>query len=147
MADALKDAAGTAAVPLPERISLPLSFTTSDDPTASIAVFSGTARAKLADAEFAAEDTAATGSGSITAELAALKAAEKAEAEAVDIRTNRSGPRSGGRHGSLFANGVGIPRRVQYAGDPLFRSPAVRAGFSSRGGRWSWSRSRSSSSS
>jgi hypothetical protein len=90
MADALKDAAGTAAVPLPERISLPLSFTTSDDPTASIAVFSGTARAKLADAEFAAEDTAATGSSSITAELAALKAAEKAEAGS-EIRTDEAG--------------------------------------------------------
>lgn len=76
MAEALKTAAAEAQIDLPTRISLPLSFSTSDDPTDSVAVFSGTARQKLAGAEFAAQDTAATSQESLTEALAALKAAE-----------------------------------------------------------------------
>jgi hypothetical protein len=41
-----------------------------------VAVFSGTVRAKLVDVEFAAQDTAATTSDAIAADLAALKAQE-----------------------------------------------------------------------
>jgi len=76
MADALKTAAAEAHIELPARISLPLSFSTSEAPSDSVAVFSGTARAKLADVEFAAQDTAATSQQSITAARADLKAQE-----------------------------------------------------------------------
>ena len=57
MAQALHGAAEEAGVELPKRISLPLSFTTPDAPSESVAVFSGTAREKITDAEFAVDDT------------------------------------------------------------------------------------------
>ena len=57
MARALHKAAEEAGAELPARISLPLSFTTDEAPAESVAVFSGTARSKIADAEFADEDT------------------------------------------------------------------------------------------
>lgn len=76
MADALKTAAAEAHIDLPARISLPLSFSTSEAPSDSVAVFSGTARQKLANVEFAAQDTAVTSQPSVTAALAALKAQE-----------------------------------------------------------------------
>jgi serine/threonine-protein kinase len=60
MAQALREAAQRAEVDLPQRISLPLSFTTDDAPSESVAIFSGTAREKIKDAEFAENDTAAT---------------------------------------------------------------------------------------
>ena len=46
-------------------------------PAESVAVFSGTARAKLADVEFAAQDTAATNTEELAADLAALKAQDR----------------------------------------------------------------------
>lgn len=76
MAAAIKAAAAEAQIELPARISLPLSFSTSEAPGDSVAVFSGTARAKLADVEFAAQDTAATMTDAFVADLAALKAQE-----------------------------------------------------------------------
>jgi hypothetical protein len=76
MAEALKTAAAQAQIELPSYISLPLSFSTSEAPSDSVAVFSGTARAKLVDVEFAAQDTATTTSDAIAADLAALKAQE-----------------------------------------------------------------------
>jgi len=60
MTQALRQATGQAEIELPERISLPLSFTTPEDPSESVAVFSGTARERIADAQFAADDTDAT---------------------------------------------------------------------------------------
>jgi tRNA A-37 threonylcarbamoyl transferase component Bud32 len=57
MAQALREAAEGEELELPSRISLPLSFTTSDAPSESVAVFSGTARERLSDAEFATDDT------------------------------------------------------------------------------------------
>jgi len=57
MADALRHAAKRAKIPLPDRISLPLSFTTADAPLEPVAVLSGTARAKVVDVEFAGDDT------------------------------------------------------------------------------------------
>jgi tRNA A-37 threonylcarbamoyl transferase component Bud32 len=80
MAQALWQAAQAAGIALPERISLPLSFTTEQSPAESVAVISGTARGKLADAAFAADATDASLGPKIEAELAALKAAEKQEA-------------------------------------------------------------------
>jgi serine/threonine-protein kinase len=70
MARALQEAADEAWIDLPERISLPLSFTTDESPAESVAVFSGTAREKLAEAEFAVDDTDAALSERLEAELA-----------------------------------------------------------------------------
>lgn len=78
MAAALRRAAEEAAVELPEFISRPLTFTTADAPSESVAVYSGTERAKLAGAAFASEDTRATLDESWTAHLAALKNEEAA---------------------------------------------------------------------
>jgi tRNA A-37 threonylcarbamoyl transferase component Bud32 len=71
MAQALREAAEAAGVALPDRISLPFSFTTAEAPSESVAVFSGTAREKIEDAQFATEDTDATLGQRLAAELAA----------------------------------------------------------------------------
>jgi serine/threonine protein kinase len=60
MAQALRQAAEEAEIEQPTRISLPLSFTTAEAPSESVAVLSGTAREKIADAEFAGDETDAT---------------------------------------------------------------------------------------
>jgi hypothetical protein len=80
MAQALHQVAEEAEIELPDRISLPLSFSTTRMPSESVAVISGTARGQLADASFAAEPTDASLGPKLEAELAALKAAEKAQA-------------------------------------------------------------------
>jgi serine/threonine protein kinase len=79
MARALHEAADEALIDLPDRISLPLSFTTSAAPSESVAIFSGTARKKIADADFAADDTDVGLSERLEAELAAFEASERAE--------------------------------------------------------------------
>ena len=60
MAQALREAAVEAEIEMPSRISLPFSFTTTEAPAESVAVFSGTARERLSDAEFADDDTDTT---------------------------------------------------------------------------------------
>ncbi len=60
MAQALWAAAEEVGIEVPQRISLPFSFTTSEAPSESVAVFSGTARERITDAEFAADDTDAS---------------------------------------------------------------------------------------
>jgi tRNA A-37 threonylcarbamoyl transferase component Bud32 len=70
MAQALRQAAEAAGVELPARISLPLSFTTVQAPAESVAVLSGTAREKIADAGFAADDTDGTLGQRLAAERA-----------------------------------------------------------------------------
>ena len=60
MARALMEAAEQAGVELPTRVSPPLSFTTQDAPSDSVAVFSGEARDQIRDAAFASEETATT---------------------------------------------------------------------------------------
>ena len=60
MAEALYEAAGEAGIDIPQRISLPLSFTTSEAPSESVAVFSGTARERITDVDFAGDDTDAS---------------------------------------------------------------------------------------
>ena len=57
MGSALRTAAKRARIVVPARISLPLSFTTAEAPSESVAVISGTARAQIGDAEFSGEDT------------------------------------------------------------------------------------------
>ena len=74
MAEALRQAAQDANIELPDRISLPMSFTTDEAPAESVAVYSGTERGKLADQAFAAPDTMATTAESWTEHLEGLKA-------------------------------------------------------------------------
>jgi hypothetical protein len=57
MAEALQKASKRAKLKLPARISLPLSFSTAEAPSESVVVLSGTAREKVADLEFAIDDT------------------------------------------------------------------------------------------
>ena len=72
MAQALRRAIKKARIEMPERISLPLSFTTAEAPSESVAVLSGTARAKVVDVEFAVEDTDAHLGERLAAEAAAV---------------------------------------------------------------------------
>ncbi len=60
MAQALRKAAEQAGIELPERISMPLSFTTAESPSEPVAVLSGTARERITNARFADDDTDAT---------------------------------------------------------------------------------------
>jgi serine/threonine-protein kinase len=60
MARALQEAAQQAQVELPQRISLPLSFTTQEAPSETVAVFSGAERESIKDADFASDETATT---------------------------------------------------------------------------------------
>jgi len=60
MAEALYAAAGEAGIDIPQRISLPLSFTTAEAPAESVAVLSGTARERITDVDFADDDTDAS---------------------------------------------------------------------------------------
>jgi len=60
MADALRTAALEAGVQLPDRVSLPRSFVAANDPSESIAVFSGTARSDIENDRFAGDETDAT---------------------------------------------------------------------------------------
>jgi tRNA A-37 threonylcarbamoyl transferase component Bud32 len=80
MAQALRQAAEVAGVELPARISLPLSFTTTQSPAESVAVLSGTARQKIADAGFAADDT----DGTLGQRLAAERAAKAQAGDEVE---------------------------------------------------------------
>jgi serine/threonine-protein kinase len=59
MVRAVQAAAEEAEVKMPDRISLPLSFTTPEAPSDSVAVFSGTEREKITAGEFAADATQA----------------------------------------------------------------------------------------
>jgi serine/threonine protein kinase len=77
MAQALREAAEKAGIELPDRISLPFSFSTAEAPSESVAVFSGTAREKIADAQFATEDTDTTLARRLAAELAERQQASK----------------------------------------------------------------------
>ncbi len=78
MAQALHEAAGMANIEIPERISMPLSFTTLAAPAESVAVFSGDDRSKLAkmDTEDSVAATDAHLHQTLADEIAALKAAE-----------------------------------------------------------------------
>jgi tRNA A-37 threonylcarbamoyl transferase component Bud32 len=71
MATALQRAAHRAGIKVPPRISLPFSFTTSEAPSESVAVLSGTARERVHGADFATEDTEMRLSQRLAAEAAA----------------------------------------------------------------------------
>jgi serine/threonine-protein kinase len=71
MAQALREAAEGTQIEIPSRVSLPLSFTTAEAPSESVAIFSGTARERITDAQFADDDTDATLGQRLAAERAA----------------------------------------------------------------------------
>jgi hypothetical protein len=82
MSQALRQAVEEAGIVLPERIALPLSFTTPAAPSESVAVLSGAAREKITDAGFAKDDTNAGLSQSAKSERAArIKAPAQPEAK------------------------------------------------------------------
>ncbi len=91
MAGALRGAAQEAGIELPARISLPLSFTTAEAPSESVAVLSGTAREKVRDAEFATEDTQMTLGQQLAAEAAAAKVVEKAPGKMLEADARQAG--------------------------------------------------------
>jgi serine/threonine protein kinase len=72
MAQALREAVKETGVEVPERISLPLSFTTAEEPSEPVAVLSGTARDRIADVQFADDDTDATLGQRLEAERAEM---------------------------------------------------------------------------
>jgi len=76
MSQALRQAVEEAGLQLPERVSLPLSFTTPAAPSESVAVLSGTAREKITNAEFAKDDTNASSSRPASAKLFAREPAQ-----------------------------------------------------------------------
>ncbi len=78
MSAALRKAAAKARVDLPDRISLPLSFTTRQAPSESVVVLSGTARDKVLDVDFSDGDTDATPGERLAAEAAAAAASSGA---------------------------------------------------------------------
>ena len=60
MKKALVAASNEAGIDIPQTISLPLSFTTPEAPSESVAVFSGTARKRITDVHFADDETDAS---------------------------------------------------------------------------------------
>ena len=86
---ALKKAAHEAGVELPERISLPLSFSTDQAPAEAVAVLSGPAREKAVAEEHAKEDTDATLGERLAAEAAAQQPAAAGEAAPVEVDSRR----------------------------------------------------------
>jgi serine/threonine protein kinase len=72
MADAVIKAGKRAGIEIPDQISLPLSFTTSEDPSASVAVISGDTRSRLITSDFAEGETDITLQTKLDAERAAV---------------------------------------------------------------------------
>jgi serine/threonine protein kinase len=81
MAQALREAADEARLDLPERISLPFSSKTAVMSSEPVAVLSGTIREKIADADFADDDTEATLGEQLEAERANRRKAHSSSAE------------------------------------------------------------------
>lgn len=82
MTEALTLAVKKSKIELPARVSLPLSFTTAEAPSESVAVLSGTAREKVQDVDFASEDTDYSLSQKLAAEAAAQQEADSAQSAA-----------------------------------------------------------------
>jgi tRNA A-37 threonylcarbamoyl transferase component Bud32 len=80
-AQALRQSAEEIGILLPERVSLPFSFTTDEAPSESVAVLSGTARDKVEDARFADENTDPSLAQRLADERAVRKAALPAEGQ------------------------------------------------------------------
>jgi serine/threonine protein kinase len=91
MAQALRQAAEESAIEMPERISLPLSFTTPAAPSESVLVLSGTAKDKITDSQFAKDDTNGTLGEQLAAERAAHATAQ-AQPAARPAQASRPAP-------------------------------------------------------
>jgi serine/threonine protein kinase len=89
MAAALRQAAQEAGIQVPLHISAPLSFATADAPSESVAVLSGSARARMRDVEFAQEDTDSTLARRLAAERAASGMAQQAASSRAERRAAR----------------------------------------------------------
>ena len=99
MAQALRGAAEEAGVKLPSNVSLPLSFTTAEAPSESVAVLSGTARERIADARFADGDT--------DAKLGQRLQAERAAREKKRAEVQSEGWPKRGRVGRMILSAIG----------------------------------------
>jgi hypothetical protein len=89
MAQALQAAAKKAKVEIAARISLPLSFSTPEAPSESVAVLSGSARGKMVDVEFSTGDTDVTLGQRLAGEAAAQGAGEEVSPAAEEERPAR----------------------------------------------------------
>ncbi len=89
MAQAVRAAATEAAIPLPDRISLPLTFTTTAAPAEPISVISGTARQNITNTDFAKDQTDAQLGAKVAAAGAAAGAAvnQAGGTPAVEVKT------------------------------------------------------------
>ena len=74
MAQVLRVAAEEAGMALPERVSLPRSFTTAEAPSESVAVLSGSARHEIGSAQFSRDETDVTLGERLEAEMDAGRA-------------------------------------------------------------------------
>jgi hypothetical protein len=108
MAQALRTAAQESEVEVPDRVSRPLSFSTEEAPSESVAVLSGTARQKIGEAQFANEDTDPTLSKRLEAERAALAAPSPPEAAESPARAGRTDAKR-------QADGVTFPETAERA--------------------------------
>ncbi len=109
MGQALRRAAEEAEIELPARISLPLSFRTPAAPAESVAVFSGSARQRIPDAEVAEQDTDVTLGERLEAERSAQGAAEAGGAKAP----------AGSRQAWAGAGAAGVLARLARSGRGL----------------------------
>jgi serine/threonine protein kinase len=107
MAQALHAAAAEAGIELPERISLPRSFTTPEAPSESVAVLSGTARDGIADARFAADETDTSLKQRLAAERAAGGATERATRSPGPAKRQGASPRVAQASGAAAASVLG----------------------------------------
>jgi len=123
MAQALREAATEVGVEVPERVGKsPVSFTTPEAPSESVAVLSGSARARVADASFAARDTDASLGKRLEAEQAA--AAEMPAAPAAPVAPAGPGKAAVSRSGivvQIDARGAAeeLPAKVKEAADRM----------------------------
>jgi serine/threonine protein kinase len=109
MSEALRAAATETEITLPKRISLPLSFATSVAPAESVAVFSGKDRAKLANADFAVQDTSATRLEEWEPNLEALKENERSTPRVASGQISHQPERgSAGQVAKTFLNSMGL---------------------------------------
>ncbi|GAB4531411.1 MAG: hypothetical protein Kow0063_10660 [Anaerolineae bacterium] len=123
MARALSQAASQAGIGLPERISQPLSFTTDEAPSESVAVFSGTTRQRLAEVHFAEEDTDPTLGQRLAAEHAAL-GTKGTPAGTSLARQGEAAGQSIPAEGAAYALG-GVAGLVERWGNRLQLVPAI----------------------
>jgi tRNA A-37 threonylcarbamoyl transferase component Bud32 len=110
MARALQAASEEVGIELPARISLPLSFTTAEAPSESVAVLSGSARQKAVAIERAGEDTDAALGEKLAAEVAAAGRSSAAGPAAPEDRP--ASPQPGEEASLPAAGGAPMGRRV-----------------------------------